>query len=184
MRIGEALARALDGIAEAGLAAQEPASPITGYRGRLARMNALQKEHGGPREAAAAVGVQYRTWKLWRTPLARPTAASLGKLGRSVARIYQRAAVSRFLRRVPRAPRVTATIRWGDSGRYYARKNDGYRSTNLDDLYGKNLAQLTAAWASRDLDQLAQLFEQAVSDIYGRQDDLIQFEGNRVEVEW
>lgn len=67
-------------------------SPVSSPRGRTARMGALEEFWGGPREAAAAVGVTPRTWRSWRAAGARPVRASLEQLdGAYEALLGQRA---------------------------------------------------------------------------------------------
>jgi hypothetical protein len=169
---------ALDRLAERphGL---EPASGANTYRGRLARMKALEQAHGGPREAAAAVGVQYRTWKLWGSRLARPTARSIGKLKDSVGAVYRAIGLRRALRRMPQ-PTMSAVINW-DGYRVRWGTPPGYRTTTLDRMDGLHMVKLWGPWMAGDTGRLAGLFEASVAKEYGNP---VNFEGDNVKVEW
>lgn len=175
MNLGEALLAAVDRFERPDY---EPASPVESNRGRTARMRALERAHGGEREAAAAVGVQVRTWRSWKHAGAKLVTASLGKLSRAAAAVYramQRAAVRRALRS-PGMPIVSAVVRWNG---YIVRTNDGYRTVRLDQMTNTDLSHLAGLWADRDTAELAARFEAAVEDAYG---DPVEFLGDNVEV--
>ena len=57
----------------------EVASPVSSARGRSARMGQLERAHGSAKAAAAAAGVQLRTWQRWKAGGKMP-AASRNKL--------------------------------------------------------------------------------------------------------
>jgi hypothetical protein len=179
VNLGEALLHRIDQYGGG-----EPASPVDSDRGRIARMNHLEKAHGGPRGAAAAVGVSRETWRRWRLtgkdprtgrPRQKPSSTSLGKLRGAARKLYDAARDRRVRGALAhvRNVRITGIIEW-----------DGYRnpieqrSTTLGDM---SLAGLHGPWKARDADSLAETFQA----IIGREMDAdIQILGDECRVEW
>lgn len=187
--IGEAVLESLDGLAGAG---GEPVSGIDSYRGRTARMRAVEREYGGEREAARAVGVQLRTWRAWQRKGARLAAGSVRKLSGAAGAVYRAArlrALDRYLRNVRSSPRVCARIRWIDSPkRAYMPKDNGWRCTNLDSLTGTDMRDLIPHWVAGDAPAAGEAFQRLTSAAYGRNwarpGDRILFEGDNCSVTW
>jgi len=108
---------ALDAALAARYRVQEVRSPVTSKRGVQARMNALEKLHGGKAsQAAASAGVPRSTWNHWRA--GRPLSpASARKLEHAYARQVIQPQVVRKLATTPPPARVKihATV-VGDPG--------------------------------------------------------------------
>ncbi len=181
MNIGEATQAHMDARYPSG----EPISAATTDRGRIARMNALEKAHGGPRGAASAVGVSRETWRRWRLtgrdprtgkPRQKPGAAGLNKLAGAAGQIYRAAQARRAQQGLARARgvRMTGIIRW-----------DGYlnkipqRTVRVADQM--DLSSLYGPWERGDLLALGEAFEAAVGLEHSAS---IQVEGDEAEVSW
>lgn len=177
MNLGEALKREMDRLWED----TGPRSPITGNRGRLARMRELERRNGGPKGAAAAVGVSRETWRRWTQtgPRAQsPSAVNLKRLGSAYDRATRPARLSRLRTRLRTSrPWVEAVINW-DS--YY--NAEPFRHTQLEAV---DVSGLVDPWQADSQTQMTDVFELAVSKAYkvgnGRV-PAIRFEENNVTV--
>lgn len=168
----------------------EPASPISTHRGRIARMNALEAQHGGAKGASQAVGVSRETWRRWRLtgtdprtgkPRQQPSAANLGRLAAAIRPVYERRrdnALRRNLGAV-RNIRITGIVVWAG---YRNKLNGGQRTTTLDGP--ANLRSCIAPYLTRDLAILGIEFEQAIGIAQDNDPQLIQLEGDAVEASW
>jgi hypothetical protein len=181
--LGEALQDALDRLAKGSGAGYEPKSEVDTWRGRGARMRAIEAQHGGPAGAARAVGVQLRTWKRWTGKAARLTAPSLDKLQRAARAVYDVRGLRAKLRQFPLL-RIGAVINWDGYYVDWSAERDrpeGWRRTRINDLEGSNMQRLWAPWLAGDTAGLAGHFEAAVHKAYGVP---VNFEGDQVEVSW
>lgn len=160
----------------------EVASPANSTRGRIARMNRLERAHGGPAGAAAAVGVSRGTWVRWGRTSGRvqhPSAKNLGKLEGA----YRDALAPARIRAATRglgitSPTVSATVRWNG---YYNKQ--AHRSVHLD--RAANYAGLVAPWLAGNQAEMAHVFELVASDRFGLRDGdeaHLRFEGDDVTV--
>lgn len=171
----------------------EPASPASSDRGRLARMNAIEKAHGGPAGAAQVVGVSPETWRRWRKtgvnprtgkPYQKPGSPGLAMLSGAAGALYAAARAAYIAARNQKIRKglarvhnviVTAIVRW-DS--YLNRKGDGTRTVKLGTL---ELDAMFTPWSYGDPDGAALTFEAAAGRAHSA---VIQFEGDAVEVSW
>lgn len=187
MNVGEAVAARIDAYPSG-----EPVSPPESDRGRIARMNALEKAHGGPRGAAAAVGVSRETWRRWRLtgkdprtgrPRQKPGAASLSKLTGAAGKLYRSAQRDRIIRGLARARGVwfKGVIKWDG---YYNPK--AHRRVSIADQM--DLSSLYGPWSYGDLPMLGEQFEELCAIHYsgehGGRPTAIQIEDDDVTVGW
>lgn len=188
--IGEAVLAGLDALAAKG----EPSSPVDSYRGRTARMRALEKEHGGERQAADAVGVTLRTWRRWANKGARLAPPSLRKLV-SAYGDFRAQVLRRRLARLRNAPYACGRIRWRNSDRKYMQKDNGQRCVSFWNLRGADASALFQPWLDRDGPAAGEAFERLVTEGEGyewsdpqaegydpREDDRILFHGDACSV--
>jgi hypothetical protein len=142
----------------------EVISPVSSDRGRIARMHALERKHGSPKAAAAALGISRETWRRWGLRKSQkghqaPSAANLRRLAdayRNMLRPSRLRAAARALS--PARVKVTGDIRWNG---YYNRES--HRSTTLDPLALRSLVDL---WERRDTERLGERFQEIASEHY------------------
>lgn len=132
-------------------------------RGMLSRMNLLAKRYGSQKAAAAAAGVNDRTWRAWKSGRQKPAARSLEKLTQAADAISPtRYAQARRHLGPGTSVYVCAEIQWGGKAdRYFNPARQ--RCTLLDSL---DLRAIVAPWARGDLAALGVAFERAVSRSY------------------
>lgn len=177
MNLGEALQGELDRLWQT----TAIKSPITSNRGRLARMQELERQNGGPAGAAAAVGVSRQTWRRWGKGAQGPSAANLKRLGDAYERAARPKRLARLRSRLRNASSyVKAEVKWTNSTAKYNAKR--HRPVNLD---ATDLTGLIAPWEADNRGQLAEAFEIAISKEYQEMDGdepTIAFEGDDVTV--
>lgn len=191
------LAGALDAALRARYRVSEVKTPVTQRRGLLARMNQLEKLHQRPGDrpgqaatrAAQAAGVPARTWRDWRKGTHPPSARSQRKLQAAYDQQIRQPALKRTVNRkgAPNRVTVTATVKWSSSpGKQY--NATPLRTVKLTGMRAA-MVPVIRAWARGDLQSAADAFERGASAVYSVRDDDdgspgIQFEGNRVEIEF
>lgn len=190
-----ALRDALDAYYSVRGNAPEIRTPITQRRGLTARLGALEKAYGGPKAAAAAVGIHPTTWTRWKGGQRAPSKASLA----GVEGAY--AALSRALKVKDRGTPLGFTVHavvvfHGGSGaaqpkyvnarnsgphRNIAPADSGYRPFRADSLTTTQRADVAAAYAAGASPQrVADVLLGAVQRQYGSP---VTFEGSRVIVD-
>jgi hypothetical protein len=186
VNIGEAVAARIDAYRSG-----EPASPPESDRGRITRMNHLEKAYGGPKGASQAVGVSRETWRRWRLtgkdprtgrPRQRPAPASLAKLTGAAGKLYRATQRDRIIKGLQRARHVWfwGVIKW--DGYYNPIEERGVNIAPLMDL-----SSLYGPWSLGDLPMLGERFEELCSIHYAGETSrptAIQIEGDTVQVSW
>lgn len=177
--LGESLYWSLSGLVAGDTSPAEPESGADTYRGRKARMRALEQAVGGPEQAARAAGVTLRTWKRWAGKAARLTGTSVGKLQRAALPLYRAQHLRSILRKAPQ-PYICAVIAW-NSYRVPWGSPPGYRCTKLDRLSGRSMVHLVRHWQAGNFPALAEGFQAVVQRVYGAP---VIFEGDGVTLVW
>lgn len=153
--------------------------PVTHRQGFTARVNALERAHGGRRGAAAAAGVSYNTWRQWFGKGARnPSAASLAKLDRAYALEVRGKVHSKTTG--PSLMVVTAVVVADPKKTRYTNKKKR-RDFRADQLGRDELEPVTAAYRhGESAGYIAQVAITAIRQEYGTE---FAFEGDDVRVE-
>lgn len=171
-------AEALDAALTARYRIAEVRSPITSRRGVQARMNALEKAHGGSHaRAAASAGVPRSTWNHWRA--GRPLSpASQRKLDAAYARQVIQPAVARKLAttRAPKGVEIFATV-VGDPGRSRYLNSTPRRWFRPEKIA---MGRVVQAWLHQGRQGAADVLNEEIKDRYpttfGFEDDVeVQF---------
>jgi hypothetical protein len=189
------LAEALDAALRGRFRVAEVKTPVTQRRGLLARMNQLEKLHSrkgdkpgqAATRAAEAAGIPVRTWRDWRKGTHPPGPKNQRKLERAyVDQItlpaYRKSAKEKG---APSKVNVTAEVWWTDSDK----KNNGeYRRVKLTGMKAA-MAAVIRAWIAAGPEAAADAFERGCAAVYrvpANEDGTpgIQFQGNRVEIEF
>ena len=172
MNLGQALQGELNRL----WADTEIRSPISSNRGRTTRMREIERQHGGPAGAAAAVGVSRQTWRRWsKSGGQAPSKANLSRLQdvyEDSARPGRLRALRARLRRSK--PVVTAVVRWSNSKPY---NRNPHRTVKLNPV---DCSGLVGPWELGDVPLMGETFEEAVMKAYNAPE--IRFEGDAVTV--
>jgi hypothetical protein len=167
---------ALDGALRAWYPPGGIKSAVSTKRGFTARVNALEKQYGSRKAAAAAAGIGPSTWRAWFGPNPRtPSAASLAKLDRTYDTLRRDYVVKRG--RIPRLMTVTAVVVADPrKSRYINKSNGGRRDFKADQLGQSGIAPIVSAWQSgQSPTAVAQVAYTAIASAYGTE---FGFEGD------
>lgn len=159
--------------------------PVTHRQGLTARMNALQKAHGGSAPAAAAsAGIPARTWRDWRSGTHPPSARGQRRIEGAYARQIIAPAITRL---------VTAGSRDVTDIHVFAtvvvdpdtpgRKGAKYTNATPERWFraeGIKAMEVIHTWLHHGAEAAAQKYEALVKREYG---EVFAFQGLNVKVE-
>lgn len=174
---------ALDEALRARYMPREIRRPITHRQGLKARLNGLQKVYGTAAKLAAALGVNPRTIRKWRSGETKVSAANLRKIERNHNRLISLPRMRDRLKNSPppNSVQVSAIVNWNG---YISSRNRGQRTVILGGMRAV-MARTIRTWATAGPEAAAAVFQRGAATVnHVPNTDVpgIQFQGEDVTV--
>lgn len=178
------IVNALDAALRARYMPKEIRRPITHRQGLTARLNALGRVFGTQKQVAAALGINERTLRNWKSGRTKISAKNLRKIEGTHNRLVSlpRMRANMASKPAPNSVNVTAIVTWNG---YRNSKGGGQRTVTFSGVKAI-MARVIRVWATAGPEASAAIFQRALSTLnhVPNSDDEpgITFDGDDVDV--